>query len=626
MNKKEWGLNFFIRVITIFLLGSGLLVTLDRNSDLPKKDIALLNLDQIPSHKPIITPKEYCQSILKENFGTIHCATNDPRYLDGWDERIHNTALEELQASLNTYTGLLEKIHSIKEINSSLVEIESATQRKIFQINESIRISKTKINSDQYKDIFNALLISQGVSYNPYTNRFKSAPQNLAQYAMNQSSVKLQLERLSFFARNLQYLFLLFCAIVYVLIRKKISAIGQMFVAFYLLLISCGLSIIRDASLNYGNESSIFDLNPFRQILERQLSITLLTISLFLICLLGTRYIQSLVNTTVEKLSPITSSLILTTITLLSYFAFGPAIGSETFKLSTCLISAAILFKYGRPIELAREKFGLQQMLWRSINNLTSRASTKMDGQELVSLEIYFSRYMSEKILFQLMLVATLMAVVAVIFSDLGGALISACIFTFMLFILLGRSFALILLGIFFCVSIFIFTLSEKIQSRVQLMTEPMRANISDFARLIQFEQSAQPWGYKFGYIKWCSSDGNCVPLQSLSDYMPTLLSGSIGRIPSLIFLCAFTMVSIWLAYQCFISTWQENDSNRYLKIFSALLCLASLFQLLVTLMGNLRVIPLTGLGTPLISIGISSTITASIGLGLAISLCYKNK
>jgi len=626
MQKKQAGFHFLIRVTTIFLLVSGLFITLNINTDLQTKDIALHNLDQITIHKPAITAKEFCQSTLKENFGTIHCGTNDPRYLDGWDENTHQIALEELQTSLNTYTELLEKIHSVKEINSSLVEIESATQRKIFQIDRLIGISKTKLKSDQYKDIFNALLIAQGISYNPYTNRFKSSPQNLAQYALNQSSVKQQLERLSFFSKNLQYFFLLFCAIAYLLIRNQIDITGQMFSAFYFLLMACGLSIIRDASLHYGGESSLFDLNPFRQILERQLSITLLAIGLFFICLLGTRYIQSLVNATVENLSPITSSLLLTIFTLLSYFVFGSAIGSETFKLSTCLISAAILFKYGRPIELAREKFGLQKMLWRSLNNLTSKAVYKREGQELVSLKIYFSNYMSKKILFQLILVATLMAVVAVIFSDLGGALISACIFTFMLFILLGRKFALTLLAVFSCVSVFIFTLSEKIQSRVQLMAEPMRANISDFARLIQFEQAAQPWGYRFGYIQWCSPDGNCVPLQSLSDYMPTLLSGWIGRIPSLIILCAFTIALLWLAYQCFISAWQVNDSYRYLKIFSALLCLASLFQLLVTLMGNLRVIPLTGLGTPLISIGISSLITTSIGLGLAISLCYKNK
>jgi cell division protein FtsW (lipid II flippase) len=93
-----------------------------------------------------------------------------------------------------------------------------------------------------------------------------------------------------------------------------------------------------------------------------------------------------------------------------------------------------------------------------------------------------------------------------------------------------------------------------------------------------------------------------------------------------MLFIITFALILLLLTYQCFISAWQNNENKRYLRLVSAMLCMAALFQLIVTLLGNLRVIPLTGLGAPLISIGLSSSITASIGIGLAIGLCFGKK
>ena len=153
-----------------------------------------------------------------------------------------------------------------------------------------------------------------------------------------------------------------------------------------------------------------------------------------------------------------------------------------------------------------------------------------------------------------------------------------------------------------------------------------MRANISDFARLIEFNEASQPYGYGLGSIQWCSTEGICLPLQSLSDYMPTLLSGWMGRLGSSFFLILFAIALLRLAYLAFTQSWFYNDKYKLIKTLSSLLCLAAFFQLMVTVLGNLRLIPLTGLGTPLISIGISSSITASLGMGLAIGLCFDKR
>jgi cell division protein FtsW (lipid II flippase) len=173
---------------------------------------------------------------------------------------------------------------------------------------------------------------------------------------------------------------------------------------------------------------------------------------------------------------------------------------------------------------------------------------------------------------------------------------------------------------------VLLYVISEKVQGRVALMMEPMRANISDFARLIEFNEASQPYGYGWGSLQWCSTEGICLPLQSLSDYMPTLISGWMGRLGSSIFIIIFATVLLRLSYLAFTNSWFYNDKNKFIKALSSLLCLAAFFQLMVTVLGNLRIIPLTGLGTPLISIGISSSITASLGMGLAIGLCFDKR
>jgi cell division protein FtsW (lipid II flippase) len=220
----------------------------------------------------------------------------------------------------------------------------------------------------------------------------------------------------------------------------------------------------------------------------------------------------------------------------------------------------------------------------------------------------------------------SLIITVSIAFSDLGGSLVAASLFLFSLFILLGNKFAAILSITLVILSTAIYMSSEKVRGRVALMLEPMQANISDFARLMQFNDAAQPLGYGSGSIQWCSNEGVCLPLQSLSDYMPTLISGLIGQGLSFIFIGVFGLILLRLAYIAFINSWFYSDKLKFIKSFGSLLCLAAFFQLLVTVLGNLRIIPLTGLGTPLISIGISSSITASIGMGLVIGLCFNKK
>ena len=623
MNKIT---DLFIRVTTIGILAYTCFISLPINTQLQPRDEIFLNLDNIPQYEIKLTAKEYCTDTLKENFGKIHCGTTDARYLQSENSEKDQIALNELNNALIAYKGLATTIRALKDVNSQLVVILSATERKISQIEQIIGIPQGNLQHSEYHEIFRGLLIAQGTSYNPYSNRFKALPQNLAQYVANQAGVKRQLKSLKFISNNLQFFLGGLLLISIILLKGRITNIGYLLVSFYFLCVFSGLTITRDASLHFGIESSQFDLSPFRQILERQLSISTAAIGLFVICLLGLNPISRLLKHSFEKISFIKTTAILMTATTFGYLFFGSAIGSETFKLSSCLITATLLYRYGRTLELTQERFGLKKLFGEPLGYLAKLKVKSSEARKKINLKDYFSFYVSGKIMFQIFLLGILIAIVSSIFSDLGGSLIAAAIFTFSLFILLGKNFAISLIIIFTILCSLIYNISEKIQSRVQLMIEPMKANISDFARLIQFDQGAQPTGYPYGNIKWCSTEGVCLPLQSLSDYMPTLLSGWIGKASSQLFILTYALILLLLTYRCFISAWQNNETKRYLRLVTAMLCMATLFQLLVTLLGNLRVVPLTGLGTPLISIGLSSSITASIGFGLAIGLCFWKK
>jgi cell division protein FtsW (lipid II flippase) len=325
-----------------------------------------------------------------------------------------------------------------------------------------------------------------------------------------------------------------------------------------------------------------------------------------------------------SKTPLMTFTLFFVCLTVLNYKLFGPAIGSETFKITCCLIAAGLLTRYGRTIELAQEKFGLFTLLRFAIQGICKVNQVHNIEVKTINLREYFSNFILKKVALHILLVGILIVIVSAIFSDLGGSLVATALFLFSLFILLGSKFSFIFILIFTIICSFLFQISEKVQGRVTLMMEPMRANISDFARLIQFSEAAQPNGFGLGRLEWCSGEGVCVPLQSLSDYMPSLLNGLAGQWISSIFLLLFAFILLRLAYLTFTASWFYNDKNKFIKSLSSLLCLAAFFQLLVTVLGNLRIIPLTGLGTPLISIGISSSITASIGMGLAIGLCFE--
>lgn len=613
--QKTWA----IRVCTSIIFMLTLILTLPIHSSLHPRDEILSSLPLITKYTVSLNAEEYCRASLNENYPLIPCNTIDSRYFTKRDKVVDEKAVTEIRLALESYKSLLATLNDYTSSSGQLLELQGIVERKIDLLNRII----DPANGLSYPNLFKGLLIAQGVSYNPISNRFKMLPQHIAQVAINQNILQEQISILEVSSKFLYLFFIALFVLSLALIYKKTSSLGFLIFTFYLFAAFFGLTLIRDASLHFGFESTAFDLSPFRQLYQRQIVVCLISTCIIIFFIRYSAQIARIFTWALNRASITLVTLFCTAGIIGSYLALGPAIGSEFFKVSSCFIAAFLLFRYGRTLELAQEQFGLKSLLGKSLSYISSLSFRPKNNQGEVALNKYYIYFLFWKIFVQLILITCLLFIVSAVFHDLGGSLIAGLVFFFCLFILLGKKFASLLIGLFMIIGISIFWVSEKVQNRIELMFEPMRANISDFGRLIQFENAGQPFGYGLGSIQWCSADGVCIPLQTLSDYMPTLINGALGKTLGLIFLGSMAYLWVMLAYRGFLASWLYKEQYKFAKLLGSLLCLAALFQLLVTTLGNLRIIPLTGLGTPLISIGISSSISASIGLGLIIGLCY---
>jgi cell division protein FtsW (lipid II flippase) len=612
------------RIVIFILCSLSFFLALPLNSGMPQREEILFQLGEFKEYAPVLSARDYCMRALDLDFVTNYCRSSDKKYNDELHQPIRESAANEIRLALESYQSLQKILQDGQHNGAQLSELRTIIENKISLL--ETQLEKNQAPQAQHAALFKGLLIAQGVSYNPYSNTFKTLPYDMARYVTNQSGMKGQLERLGMLSRFLFILILAGLGLIYYFLRQKFTLNAHLVAAFFMLTLAAGLNIVRDASLHFGAESSLFQLNPFLLLLERQCQITVLSIALFLLAASQAYRLGSLLDHLAHKISVEKISLTAMGLTLLSYLALGPSLGSETFKIASCTIAAILLNRHGRTLELAQEQFGLKKLVSEATRSFFKPKKQIFNPHGEIELSRYLGYYTGKKILSQLLLMLLLLGMVAIIFSDLGGSLIAASVLVFSLFVLLGKSFAAALLIPVAVLGIGLYWLSEKVRGRFELMFEPMTANISDFARLVQFEQAGQPYGYGLGKIKWCSSEGVCVPLQSLSDYMPTLVGAWLGKVPGTVFFICFAVLLLWLTYQCFTASWFYASRYRFLKIFAALLCLASLCQLIVTVLGNWRLIPLTGLGTPLMSIGLSSSVAISIGLGLATGLCGRRE
>lgn len=211
----------------------------------------------------------------------------------------------------------------------------------------------------------------------------------------------------------------------------------------------------------------------------------------------------------------------------------------------------------------------------------------------------------------------------ALVFHDLGAALVTAIVAVTTLYMVFGSRLAgaVLLVGMLMAA---LMSQTEKVQARIALMMDPLSASVSDFARLLAFSNAAHERGFNLGQIAWCSGGGVCIPLQALSDYMPVVLSGVLGAQGSFVFFLLYLMTMMALAGWLMRQFLTRQGNTRALSMMAFFMLWGTATQTVVTFLGNWRIIPLTGLGTPLLSIGLSSSLVPVIALTLTMVVRHR--
>ncbi len=194
--------------------------------------------------------------------------------------------------------------------------------------------------------------------------------------------------------------------------------------------------------------------------------------------------------------------------------------------------------------------------------------------------------------------------------------LITACFLVFGL-----RLAAISLLFVFFLS--FLLLQTNKVSDRVTLMLEPMRASVSDFARLLGFVEGLKDKGVIIGKIPWCSAEGICLPLQILSDYLPILFQAIFGTHGSLIIFFLLLGLFIYILLTSLYWFILENPKNKFSGILIFYLASSAILQILLSFFGNWRLIPLSGISLPFLSIGISSMFLPCLTIGLFLGIHF---
>jgi cell division protein FtsW (lipid II flippase) len=471
---------------------------------------------------------------------------------------------------------------------------------------ERIRVRTQEANPG-YIDLFHALLLAEGIRYNSLSGEFSSVRWDLARVIDEPDRLAAQASRLTMAISLMPGVLALLGGLAGWLVWRRLGWPAFAATTGLLSLVALGLLVMADAGLRFGEGALGFALNPFTYALPRQLIVVVGALACFMACFLAARPISQSLEWLSNRLG--LAALLGAAIVPLFYAAISPAAGSESLKIWVCGLAGLVVVRYARQAYLAREVLEGFMSVGGLVRALFGAAASPCAARDI---HRHFLRAFGGVFLLALLVVGA----AAVAFKDFGGALISAAVFLALIFIIFGWRFLALAMGLGVVLSAAAM-LTERVMGRLLLMLEPMQAAVSDFARLIKFAEGGQPSGYGLGQIQWCSHEGACLPLQSLSDYLPTILLGLFGDRTALLLLALVLIVYGLLLVVAVRGLAMGLRQSRALYAIGFFLLMASAIQTVVTGLGNLRLIPLTGLGLPLMSLGLSSFLSVAIGFGL---------
>jgi len=247
----------------------------------------------------------------------------------------------------------------------------------------------------------------------------------------------------------------------------------------------------------------------------------------------------------------------------------------------------------------------------------------KNDFNKKIIVSEYLHSYVVRGFLYFVLMTSIFIFLSLFIFNDIGGVFITLVLVMILVSIVFGLRFFFFWVLIMSILGV-IGSFTEKVEQRIELRMEPMNASVSDFARLINFTQSKSE-GILVGY-SWCNDHGVCLPLQVLSDYMPLLIEKVLGFGGTLFILIALVALFGYVAVKSFYIFLTGERENRLPSILIFYMSCSSIIQIILSSFGNWRLIPLSGISLPFMSIGFTAMILPCLTYGLFVGMNMKIK
>ena len=556
-----------------------------------------------------------CESLTNQPLGQIDCRTGMQVGHSTPSGPLH---IQNPQAYAKLMDRLSNDVQFYQEISRQLDPTSPSATTSVFRYRVNFQIdhyrtfmsiaTKSELTPDKYKQQFNDLLALEGMRYSSLTGKFTPSSWHLARIYDNGAKLQQRGANNKWLLQAAWWVFIPVIFLTNLFLIKHFSLSGGITGILFSGVSLLSVIIAANASLRFGGDSSVYIFSPLADQFQRQMGIVIGLHLFLMLIVLATRWISGFSADWERRIQ--SGTLLVLPASLLGYLTLGHAAGSELLKIGISIMAATAVTLYARETFLVARYAGdidangrlIIDQRAASVKSIATKAFLRKRLWVFVGLTVMFS--------------LLCLGISSLAFSDFGGTLVATSILISMILMIYGKAIGgAAIIGIFMGGLGALFT--DKVQSRIKLMLEPMRAKVSDFARLLEFQASGQPDGHGIQDLPWCNLEGVCVPIQILSDYMPTLLSAMFGN---------FVAHSIFvMSALCCILVGVESlrrmiSGAGFMKLLAGVaffLALGSLVQIVLTFLGNWHLIPLTGLGAPFFSIGLSSSLAPTLAVAL---------
>ncbi len=554
----------------------------------------------------------------KNYFTSIFSSQNEKNYSVEpynivWDQ-IYKKKKEKLEFLISLKNNLVQNSDQNEHYHFLALILTNRTNsltERFEKIREKVSDNPEE-RKNQYQDLFLVSLELDGNIYSKFTGEFKKVSWGVGTILEQGENFGATHERITVLKKYLSLVAIFpLMFIVYFFIEHQ-SKTMLIYLLSLCSSICISLYIGLDASINFGLTSSKFIISPFVDIFERQIVISMVGYSLFFIAVFYFDYFRSFI----KRMHLHQKKLVFLGIIFVfaGYSSFSAAMGSEIMKVFVILFSSFMTCRYSRDI------FLIQKYCSYALNkiNLKKIFKKENDSNKKIVISEYLNSYVIRGFLYFVLMTSIFIFLSLFIFNDIGGVFITLVLVMILVSIVFGLRFFFFWILIMVILGL-IGSFTEKVEQRIGLMMEPMNASVSDFARLINFTKSESE-DILVGY-SWCNDHGVCLPLQVLSDYMPLLIEKVLGFGGALLILIASVVFFGYVAVKSFYIFLAGEKENRLPSILIFYMSLSSIIQIILSTLGNWRLIPLSGISLPFMSIGFTAMILPCLTYGLFVGM-----